>query len=158
MSPPAQQPKQGWIREPYVWLILLFPLLAVIGGIITTWLAVTSDDGLVVDDYYKRGLEINRTLDRDRAAQGYDLKSIIHTTDDDQHISVLLQGNRLFSPPGQITLHLLHPTRSGHDRTLLLERNPQGLYQGDLPPLIRGNWHVLIEAQDWRLLDVLFIL
>ena len=150
--------KQGWASEPYVWLILLFPLLAVIGGIVTTWLAVSSDDGLVVDDYYKRGLEINRTLDRDRAAQRYALKSIIQTSEDDRKIRLILQGNRSFSAPGQITLRLLHPTRGGHDKTLLLERNAAGLYQGDLPPLIRGNWHVLIEAKDWRVLDYLFIL
>ena len=158
VNPSNQQNKRKWISEPYVWLILLFPLLAVIGGIITTWLAVKSDDGLVVDDYYKRGLEINRTLDRDRAARGYDLRAIIHTTDHDTRIRVILQGNRQFSPPAQITLHLLHPTRGGHDRKLLLEGNGQGLYHGDLPPLIRGNWHVLIEAKDWRVLDYLFIL
>ncbi|MCY4362655.1 MAG: FixH family protein [Gammaproteobacteria bacterium] len=150
--------KQGWATEPYVWLILLFPLLAVIGGIVTTWLAVSSDDGLVVDDYYKRGLEINRTLERDRAAQGYDLKSIIHTTEDDRKLRIILQGNRLFTPPEKITLQLLHPTRSGHDRKLLLEHSGSGAYHGGLPPLIKGNWHVLIEAQDWRLLDFLFIL
>ena len=158
MESSDQRNKQSWAREPYVWLLLLFPLLAIIGGIATTWLAVSSDDGLVVDDYYKRGLEINRTLDRDRAAQGYGLKSIIHTTEDDRKIRLILQGNRLFTPPELITVHLLHPTRSGHDRELLLEHSGNGTYHGNLPPLIKGNWHVLIEAQDWRVLDFLFIL
>ncbi len=158
MTSSNQPDKQSWFREPYVWLLLLFPLLAIIGGIITTWLAFSSDDGLVVDDYYKRGLEINRTLERDRAAQGYDLKAIIHTTEDDRKIRIILQGNELFAPPEQITLRLLHPTRGGHDRKLLLEHSGNGTYHGDLPVLIKGNWHVLIEARDWRVLDFLFIL
>lgn len=158
MTSAHQGNSQRWFREPYVWLLLLFPLLAIIGGIVTTWLAVSSDDGLVVDDYYKRGLEINLTLDRDRAAQGYELTSIIHTTEDDRKIRIILQGNRLFTPPEHVTLRLLHPTRGGHDAELLLEHSGNGTYHGDLPPLIKGNWHVLIEAQDWRVLDFLFIL
>lgn len=158
MNTPAPEQQRHWTREPYVWLILLFPLAAVVGGIITTWLAVTSDDGLVVDDYYKRGLEINRTLERDRVAQTYALKSIIQTTADDRQIRVILQGNPRFRAPQQISLRLLHPTRDGHDKTLLLEQDGKGLYHGDLPPLIKGNWHVLIEAEDWRVLDFLFIL
>ena len=158
MKPRAPDKQRNWTREPYVWLILLFPLLAVVGGIITTWLAVSSYDGLVVDDYYQRGLEINRTLERDRVAEKYALKSIIQTTDDDRQIRVILQGNRLFNAPQRVNLRLLHPTRNGHDRTLLLEQDGKGLYHGDLPPLIRGNWHVLIEAEDWRVLDFLFIL
>ena len=39
------------------------------GGLITLWLAITSFDGLVADDYYKQGLAINQTLARADAAQ-----------------------------------------------------------------------------------------
>ena len=67
-----------WYKESYVWLLIFFPLLAVIGGIVTTILAVQSDDGLVVDDYYKQGLEINRTLERDQVAVDYNLDADIH--------------------------------------------------------------------------------
>jgi len=62
-----------WFREPWVWLIIALPASAVFGGIITIWIAVESDDGLVQDDYYKYGMEINKTLDRDKAAVQYEL-------------------------------------------------------------------------------------
>ena len=52
-----------WFREPWVWLLIALPASAVLGGMVTIWIAVDSDDGLVVDDYYKRGLEINKKLD-----------------------------------------------------------------------------------------------
>ena len=58
-----------WHREPLVWLVIAFPLAAVIGGFATLYLAIRSWDGLVVDDYYKKGLEINKVLARDELAQ-----------------------------------------------------------------------------------------
>ena len=69
--------KKPWYREPFVWLVILFPASAVIGGMITISLAISSDDGLVVDDYYKRGLEINRTLERDKAAARHGIQATL---------------------------------------------------------------------------------
>ena len=54
--------KKPWYREPWVWLMIALPASAVVGGIITIYLAVSTSDGLVVDDYYKRGKAINLDL------------------------------------------------------------------------------------------------
>lgn len=45
---------------------MLMPATAIVAGFITLWLAITSYDGLVADDYYKQGLAINQTLARER--------------------------------------------------------------------------------------------
>jgi hypothetical protein len=66
-----------WYAEPWVWLIIAIPLTAVIVGMITIYLAVSTSDGLVVDDYYKRGKAINVDLARDRAAARYELRAQI---------------------------------------------------------------------------------
>ena len=55
---------RAWYREPLVWLLISFPLTAVIAGFFTLYLAIISSDGLVVDDYYHRGKEINKSLAR----------------------------------------------------------------------------------------------
>ena len=74
----TRNPRKGrWYREPWVWLLILFPSMAVIGGMITIYLAVTTSDGLVVDDYYKRGKAINRVLARDKAAARYGLTATL---------------------------------------------------------------------------------
>ena len=54
-----------WYREPWPWLLMAGPVTVIIAGGFTAWLAVTSSDGLVADDYYKQGLAINQTLERD---------------------------------------------------------------------------------------------
>ena len=47
---------------------MLGPVLVIIAGTYTCWLAFTRPDALVVDDYYMQGKTINQDLRRDRAA------------------------------------------------------------------------------------------
>ena len=57
-----------WMREPLVWLLIAIPSSAVIMGVVMITLALQSWSGLVVDDYYRKGKQINRVLARDRLA------------------------------------------------------------------------------------------
>ena len=50
-------------------------------GAVTIWLAVSSSDGLVADDYYKRGLAINQELRRDQAALDLGIAAAIEARD-----------------------------------------------------------------------------
>ena len=53
-----------WYRSRWPRILMAGPAFVVVGGVYLTWLAVSTSDGLVADDYYKRGMAINRTLDR----------------------------------------------------------------------------------------------
>lgn len=148
-----QDKNRKWYLEPYVWLVIALPLSAVIGGFVTAVYAVKSDDGLVVDDYYKRGLEINRTLDRDHAASAHGLKSTIQFNAETGKTRIILESNNTYILPESITVSFLHSTRAGHDKKSEFTKVADNTYDGDMPELIRGNWYILIEADDWRLLD-----
>jgi hypothetical protein len=54
-----------WWNFGYVWLIIAGPLLVVIASFITLYLAITRPDA-VIDDYYRKGMEINKTLNAQR--------------------------------------------------------------------------------------------
>ncbi len=54
-------PKPWW-RYGYVWLVISGPLLVVLAAIATAWIALANPDPVVADDYYRRGIEINKTL------------------------------------------------------------------------------------------------
>jgi hypothetical protein len=144
--------KHSWYREPLVWLLILFPASAVFGGIITIILAVSSNDGLVVDDYYKRGLEINQTLERDKAATRYGLQAILRFHAENQWIELNLHAHSDYKLPHQIWLQLNHHTRSGFDHKVRLKRIGDNIYQGNLPQLQKGVFFVQLAADDWRLL------
>jgi uncharacterized protein len=55
-----------WWKFGLVWMVIAGPALVVLAGIATVWLAARTPDPVVAEDYYRRGVEINKTL----AAQG----------------------------------------------------------------------------------------
>lgn len=140
-----------WYREPLVWLLISFPLTAVIAGIATYIIADRTKDGLVVDDYYKKGKEINKSLARDDAAARLGLHGGLRLDANGRQVVVTLTADRRDALPPAITLRWLHGTRSGFDRHQELQRQPNGDYRTDYPELAPGHWYVQIEAQDWRL-------
>src|SRR5512140_1636724 len=66
---PNKMRAQPWYREPWPWILMAGPAAVVVAGFVTAWLAVRSDDGLVMDDYYKEGLAINKTIGRSETAE-----------------------------------------------------------------------------------------
>jgi uncharacterized protein len=149
--------KSVWYREPMVYMLIAIPLTAVIAGFITLALAIKSDDGVVEDDYYVRGKEINRTLHREEASVRYGLKSTL-VLDRSQHEMVLqLTGNKSIELPATVQFRLLHATRSGLDQTVLLPRHRDGSYRAPLPELAPGKWNIAVTAQDWRLVGAITV-
>lgn len=148
---------RAWYREPLVWLVITFPLTAVIAGFFTLYLAIISKDGLVVDDYYQKGKEINMSLARDRAAAQHGLRASVHLDTAKQQVVVQLSAAKGQPLPDRLDLRWLHATRAGFDRTQMLIRSPDGSYHSAFPELAPGHWYVQIEALDWRLQGSLHI-
>lgn len=146
-----------WYREPYVWLLITFPLAAVIGGIITIVLAIKSDDGLVVDDYYKQGLEINRKLERDQKAKDLALRVTLQYGADLPKVRVVLNARDDFQYPQSLQVSFLNASRNNLDRKLEFTKNADNMYTASNPGLVKGKWHVLVEQDDWRVLEVLHV-
>ncbi len=63
----ADQPSRPWWRHGHLWLVLGGPAVVVVASIVTAVIAARGADGLVAEDYYRRGVEINRQLARERA-------------------------------------------------------------------------------------------
>lgn len=56
-------PNSGpWWKFGYVWMIVAGPVIVVIAGFVTLWLTLRTPDPVVDEDYYRRGVEINKTL------------------------------------------------------------------------------------------------
>lgn len=144
------KPKLPWYREPWVWLLIALPMTAVIGSMLTIYLAVSTADGLVVDDYYKRGKAINLDLARDTAAARYQLKASIDLDLRDNHMQLLLESATAEFPKS-LTFSLLHPTQAGYDQVITLQHTGDGVYSGSIHEVARGNWYLQLEADDWRL-------
>ncbi|MES2502978.1 MAG: FixH family protein [Pseudomonadota bacterium] len=54
-----------WWNFGYVWLLISGPLLVIIASFITLYIAMNNPDP-VIDNYYRKGMEINKTLNAQR--------------------------------------------------------------------------------------------
>jgi hypothetical protein len=136
-----------WHRQPWPWILLAGPAIVVVAGLVTAWLAVRSDDGIVAQDYYKRGLLINRHLEK--ASRGAAIAAMA-SLGADGSVRVRLEGAGAARPP-HLSFRLAHPTRAGRDRVILLGPETSGDYVGVVEALPPGRWIATVETPDWRL-------
>jgi uncharacterized protein len=140
-----------WYREPWPWLLTLAPLAAVGMGVVMVVLAVRTHDGLVADDYYKQGLAINQTLDRERLARTLAIAARLEFAEDRRRVRLVLEQRG--AEPAALLLTLAHPTRIGLDQQVLLVPNGPRMYAGALVAPTSGRWHLVLEDDDrtWRI-------
>lgn len=141
-------PARRWYREPMVWMVIAIPATAVLVGFLLLGLSIRHYDGLVEDDYYKRGKEINRVLARDQLAVRHAIAARLRVAADELVLDLSHDG-RLTVPP-TLVLRLLHRTRSGLDRSVLLTAGPDGRYRGQLDGATDGRWVIQLETARWR--------
>lgn len=142
---------QPWYKQRWPWFLIAGPGIVVIAGFITLWMAITSDDGLVTDDYYKQGLTVNQRMQRDHQASSLGLHADLMRSG--AGMRLLLSADASTNLPEEIVLRLAHPTRAGMDQAIVMKTEGQGFYSGKLSSEISGRWLVSIEdpAKQWRL-------
>lgn len=147
----AHTQAKPWYTEPWPWLLMAGPATVIVAGVITVWLAVASNDGLVADDYYKRGLAVNQVLSRDAAARAAGYRA--HVTLASSGGTMTVRMNRELPAGQQLVLRAVHATRPGFDLALPLMARDAGIYQATLPPLAAGRWRIVLEDRErtWRL-------
>lgn len=140
-----------WYKEPWPWILMAGPVIVIIAGFITAWMAVVSDDGLVADDYYKQGLAVNQRLQRDHQAAKLGLRADVMRSGN--QLRLLVTAEKDAALPDVLMVKLAHPTRAGFDQVVKMVSEGQGFYGGRMSADITGRWHVSIEdpAEKWRL-------
>ncbi len=149
MTDSLPTPPAPWYRQPMVWFIIGIPLSSVVVGIVMLTLSIQSYDGLVVDDYYKRGKEINRVLERDLYAGKNNIKAKVRLNPDNLIVDV--ESNDTYALGSEIEIQFLHPTQSGKDFRLRAGQYGPGQYRADISHLPVGRWIVQIGTPLWRL-------
>lgn len=141
-----------WYKEPWPWLLMAGPAVVVVAGIVTAWIAVSTSDGLVTEDYYTKGLAANQTIARSETASRFGIVAALRFSSDS--VSVALSADHAdFRPPEKLVITVSHPTRAGLDRNIVAARSGSA-YSGALRLPAAGHWIVLLEdeAKTWRLL------
>jgi hypothetical protein len=148
----SDQPVLPWYRHRWPWLLMSGPAIVVVASMVTLWLAIKSSDGLVTEDYYKKGLAINQTLALSDRAKQLELEAGVSLKLDSISVRISSKQAGFVSPP-QIRITVSHPTRAGLDQSQILSL-VDGRYSGKFRLPAAGHWVVLLEddAKTWRML------
>jgi len=147
-----------WYKQPLVWMIIAIPMSAVIVCMVLLYLAVTTDDGLVADDYYKQGMTINRQIKRDISATTYKVVANIEIDNATGFVKVEFDKGNMKDYPPQLTFVLRHSAKQEYDQRIILHRGLDNVYVGSVIGGIQmGVWHLELSNLDdeaalqWRL-------
>ena len=151
-SVPPESPAPPWYRQWWPWLLMAGPGIVVVASLFTGWLALTMDDAVVADDYYKRGLSINQRLERVDRAAALGMEAVVDIAADGRvRVALSSPSPDKDAHPAVVVLGVAHATRGGMDRTTELVLGPDGTYDGRIEPVGTGRWLVSLETGSWRL-------
>jgi len=141
-----------WYKQFWLWFIVT-PLLVVFAlGFTMLYMAIKTNDGVVVDNFYKDGKGIYVRNDEDALARERGLRAELRWVDD--QLLVALSGD-LAPMPEALKLLFIFPTAQAGDVSLVLQHQGLGQYQGRLPSPVTGNRQLQIqpmgESITWRL-------
>lgn len=137
--------KDVWYKNPWVWLVIFFPVLAVVAGIATVIITNQNQPEMVVDDYYKKGKAINQDLAIYNKAKELGVELSIKI---DQE-RILIKNNKKL-PAARV--QFIHSTLGKLDFELMLTPNGDGVLTALLEKSITGKWTVVVSAFDnsWK--------
>jgi hypothetical protein len=147
--PLPREDTEPWYRQFWPWFLILLPASVVVAGLTTLVLANRHADDLVVDDYYKDGLAINRQLEKKHRAEQLGISARL--TFSERSVAVTVTGP--VEAPA-LALLLSHPLESDQDFELELARVAAGEYRGVLSHRVSPRWHWKLElpgSEGWRL-------
>ena len=62
MTESTQSNPRPWWKFGHVWLVVSGPAIVVVASFITMYLAMTHVDPVLDEDYYRKGININKTI------------------------------------------------------------------------------------------------
>ncbi len=83
---------QPWYRQFWPWFLIALPASVVVAALSTAYIANRDADDLVVQDYYKDGLAINRQLEKEERATQLGISATLRFSDNS--VSVTDGGTR----------------------------------------------------------------
>jgi hypothetical protein len=140
---------QPWYRQFWLWFLITLPACVVVAAFYTLYIANRHADDLVVDEYYKDGLAINRQLEKLQLAQDMGITASLRF----EGASVIVETSGPVGDSG-LSLFLSHPLEADRDFRVELTAIAPGFFTARLQDDIEPRWHWRLEAQAppaWRL-------
>ena len=154
-------------KSPWVigWVASIFVVLSV--NMFMVYLAVETNPGLVVEDYYERGQDYERNLFAKRARDpGWHMTvnlpgKLMAGSDVPVHFSVLDKAG-VPVEPDSVTFYAYRPSDASRDFSVPMDLAAKGMYSAKARFDLKGAWDILVsvksgedEYQEGRRIDVI---
>ncbi|GAB2791623.1 FixH family protein [Halomonas shantousis] len=136
------QHSRPWYKEFWPWFLLAILAMSIAMGTTFLVLSITSYDGLVEDNYYKKGLAINEVLDQEQHAAELNMAATLSVDNLTGDVVIELEGDER---PEQLKLNLIFPSQGRQDQSISLQRVRDGHYVGQLPQKLNYRWYVQLQ-------------
>lgn len=145
-----------WYKQFWPWFLIAVPVITLIMGGVLLKLAISTEDSLVVDDYYKEGKAINATLDKELVARKLNITTEL--TIDNGSIAVKFHSG-IPQEGSALKLNFYHVTLEERDTSLLLSRDAGGIYRGSVDTSLDGKWRVSLTPIDesWKIQNTVLL-
>jgi hypothetical protein len=134
-------------RSPWPWLLATGPALVVVASLASAWLAISRNDTLVADDYYKLGLSINRKLAATATVVPAPGATIVIAASGDVRVRL----TQATPTPAHLRLTVVRPGERSGQHAVTLDRRDGVDFVGTLPDVAAGRRIVTLEGDTWRL-------
>ncbi len=139
-------------KSPWVigWVASIFVVLG--ANLFMVYLAIDTNPGLVVQDYYERGQDYEKHMFSKRAEDpGWHMtigmpKDLVAGTDIPVQFTVLDKAGVPVRPEA-VTFHAYRPSDSSRDFDLPMESAAAGLYTAKVRFRLKGVWDILVSVK-----------
>ncbi|RDV24130.1 hypothetical protein DXV75_15690 [Alteromonas aestuariivivens] len=139
-----------WYKQFWPWFLITIPVVSFTMGFVMLHLATSTENSLVVDDYYKEGKAINARLDKVEQAKRLGITTDLTIEDG----SIALKFHSGIPADGEaLKLRFYHVTLADQDTSVMLTRDAQGIYRGFSERNLSGKWQLSLTPMDenWKI-------
>ena len=132
-----------WYKQGWPWAIISIPILTVIAGVTTYFIAANQPHSMVKDDYFKEGMAINRSIEKQNKAISLNIVGNIFLDKESDLLKLQVTSNTKLS--SKLEILFSHPTQDSNDRLVKLESISGNEYIGQLPELSPAHWYIRLN-------------
>ncbi len=141
-----------WYKHPWLWLLIMIPLVSIILSFTMLWVAINNKDPEVEGNWHKNRKAIEQDFSRDNYASALTVTARLETTS--PNLVIYIQSPYKLDAkalPDTLTVTLSHPTHQAKDMALTLKKSANGSYSTPLSNQVLGRYYVDISTSEWRL-------
>lgn len=120
--------------------------LSVVANLIMLYYSITSFDGLVEENYYLKGLNYQKEIEREKIQSKLGWESELHRTNN----TFTVIARKLNTDPikgANVSLNFFRQSQAGFDQEIKLKEIGNGMYQANVDLKLKGLWTVTTEIR-----------